>query len=125
MLKKHALLIASGFTILLTIASFVKLNSIPKTGLSFEDKLFHFLAYAIFTLLWYNVFINHGKEQIKKYPLLIAFLIAIIYGIVIEVLQGQLTANRVTEFSDSVANSLGALFTVLVIKLKRLLVKKV
>lgn len=113
-----------GFTFLLTLLSFVKLDSIPNTGLSFEDKLFHFLAYAVFTFLWYNTFKDTKNKILRTAPLLLAFLFAFFFGTVIEVLQGQLTNNRFAELNDSIANTIGAIFTVIVIKLKNILVKK-
>ena len=124
MLKKHALLIAIAFTLLLTLVSFVNLNKIPRTGLSFEDKLFHFLAYAAFTLVWFNTFFNHLFKGKKNTSIAIAFVLAVIYGIIIEVLQGQLKMGRVTEFNDAIANSLGALFSAVFLKLNFKHVKK-
>ena len=124
MLKKYALSIAVVFTLLLTIASFVKFNNIPKIGLSIEDKLFHFAAYAVLTFVWYNVLIKSVYKEFQNKSIVTAFLFAIIYGIIIEVLQGQLTMSRVTEFNDAVANSLGAIFMALLIKLNALRVKK-
>jgi len=115
-LKKIALLIAMFYTLAITAASFITIKKLPQTGLSFQDKLFHFLAYALLAYVWYN-FLSNKRLKIKN-PILLAFLIATIYGILIEVLQGQLTMSRVTELYDAIANTLGALTTALVLKLR-------
>lgn len=124
MLKKYAFILAITATIVLAIVSLVNINSIPETGLSFEDKLFHFIAYAMFTIIWFYALINNRVKLKKDSTIVVAVLIAVIYGIIIEVIQGQFTTNRVMEFNDIIANILGALFAGLMIKLKVNSVKK-
>lgn len=96
----------------------------PKTGLSIEDKLLHFAAYFVFAYLWYYAFKNHIFNTSTSKTMITAVVFAIIYGIIIEVLQGLFTANRVTEFNDAIANSLGAIFAGILIKLSKPHVKK-
>jgi len=87
------------------VASLVSFNSVPKVKIIGNDKIVHFLFYLIFVILW-----GLAKKQSYfkiKYDLLIV-LIAIVYGIIIEVLQGVLTVTRQADFYDALANSLGA-----------------
>ncbi|WP_100614129.1 VanZ family protein [Confluentibacter citreus] len=86
-------------------------------GVSFSDKLFHSLTYAILAFLWFNTFFFQFKKN-KKVAIIYASIIAIIFGIIIEVLQGAFTATRQADVFDVLANSLGVLFTVSLLLLK-------
>ena len=68
--------------------------------LPFKDKLVHFIFYFVFVVLW--CFGLHKTDKIK------ILLIAVVYGIIIEILQYVLTENRTADFYDVLANSSGA-----------------
>lgn len=108
MLKKTALFLAISYSIALATVSLINLSEMPKVEINYADKIFHFLAYAILCLLWYFVF-YYRKPQFLKKAIVHAVLLAIIFGIVLEVLQGTLTAHRSLDVYDAIANSLGAL----------------
>ena len=107
LLERNALLLAIIATVVLGIAS---LGVMPKIDLGFKlkssDKYLHTFAYFILTTVWFFAF----REKIKKFNFKI-FLVGalIIYGIVIEVLQGSLTKYRTADFYDEIANLLGIL----------------
>jgi len=111
-LKKYALTIALGFTSLLTIFSLARLNNVPNIGVSFGDKLFHFGAYAVMTWVWFN-YINTKKTIKRRKSILISATIAILFGMIIEALQGALTVTRQADINDIIANSIGVLIAVL------------
>jgi len=71
-----------------------------------NDKIIHFLFYAVFVLL---LCLAKRKSHLKMKHNLLIVVFAILYGIVIEVLQGVLTKNREADFRDALANSLGAI----------------
>ena len=108
MLKRLALIFAIGYTVALTIVSLIKLNNLPDTGISFADKIFHFLAYALLTIFWFAAF-SLGFSMKKKRAMFIAVVSAILFGIIIEVLQDTITESRALDVYDVLANSLGAL----------------
>ncbi|WNH14332.1 VanZ family protein [Thalassobellus suaedae] len=125
MLKKKALVISIVYTLVLTYVSLVKLNNVPDIGVSFGDKIFHFLAYSLLTFLWFNTFLFNFNYKEKK-AITYAAIISIVFGIVVEVLQEILTVYRTMDIYDVMANTSGVLVTVLVIVLiKNIDVKKI
>ena len=112
--KKVVFVLAVCYTLVLTVFSLVSIKSLPKLGSSFDDKIFHVFAYTILVLLWY--FTLYGLKTAK--PILIAVCFSIIYGIIIEVLQGQLTTVRNFDILDILANCIGIAIGTLFILLK-------
>ena len=103
--ERNFLWLAITWTVFITVASLVSFSSVPKVKIIGNDKIVHFLFYLIFVILWG---LTKKQSYFKiKYDLLIV-LIAIVYGIIIEVLQGVLTVTRQADFYDALANSLGA-----------------
>lgn len=123
MLKKVAFLTALVYAIALGAVSLMTLNDLPEVNISFADKIFHFLAYGLFVILWYLAFFYSFKCQ-KTKALLYAFILAVLFGIIIEVLQGALTASRALDAYDALANTLGALTALIVLWLKNALCVK-
>ena len=120
MLKKYALVIAVLYLIVITILSFISLESTPNLGIDFADKLVHFAIYFLFALLWFNYF--NAKRILK--PIAKSILFAVVYGIIIEVLQESLTDSRQFDYYDIVANVLGALLIIPFLQLLKSYVKK-
>ena len=108
---------AISYTIALAILSLVNVDSVSKIGIDVSDKLVHVLAYALLTLIWFYA-LKISSIQLK---LGILALSCIIYGIILEVIQGVITTHRQADFYDVVANIVGVLIvsTVLFIKNKR------
>jgi VanZ family protein len=101
--KKILLIFAISYTIVLAIFSLINVGSLPRLGSNFDDKIFHALAYGLLVLLWY--FTLHSLKKAK--PIFIAALFSIIYGIILEVLQGQVTVARNVDILDVLANCIG------------------
>ena len=118
--KKVSLALAICYTLVLSIFSLISIKSLPKLGSSFDDKIFHIFAYTILVLLWYFTFYSLKKAK----PILIAVCFSIIYGIIIEVLQGQLTIARSFDILDILANCIGiAIGTLFILMKNRTFVK--
>ena len=100
------LVLAIAWTIGITIASLVSLNNVPKVNILGNDKAVHFLFYLIFVVFW-GLVKRQSYFKIKYDLLIVAF--AILYGIIIEILQGVLTKTREADFYDALANFLGAI----------------
>ena len=104
--ERNFLFLAIAWTIFIIVASLVSFNSVPKVKVVGSDKVVHFLFYLVFVIFW-----SLAKKQSYfkiNYSLLIV-IIAIVFGIIIEILQGVLTKTRQADFYDVVANSLGAI----------------
>lgn len=111
MLKKFALFAALIYSAVLIYLSLIKLTNVPDMGVSFADKIFHFLAYFVLTLLWFAAFFHQFNIK-KRKAIIYASLFSIAFGIIIEVLQGSFTAYRVLDAYDVLANTSGVLLAV-------------
>ncbi|WP_197077343.1 VanZ family protein [Lacinutrix sp. Hel_I_90] len=114
MLKKSSLVISIFYTVLLTALSLFKINLEAEHLPLNSDKVYHAIAYSLFTLLWFAAFHFKLKMQFNK-ALLITGLFSFSYGILIEVLQGWLTISRQGDVKDVIANTIGMVFAVLLI----------
>lgn len=110
-LKQIALPLAAIYTIALSILSLISVKGLPSFGTDYDDKLYHILAYFILTVVWY---VALGLNQNKKRIVHIA-LGCIIYGIIVEAIQGKLTFHRVWDLFDIVANLIGVIIATLYI----------
>ena len=114
--RNLALVIVVVYALLLAILSLVPINGdVPHFGFSFDDKIYHLIAYFILTILLY-VYASKLRGNSK---ILLVFGIAVIYGIIIEVLQEMLSSERASEIFDVIANVSGSLIAVFVILSKR------
>ena len=104
--ERNFLFFAIIWTLLITVASLVNFNNVPKVAIPGNDKLVHFLFYLFFVVFW--SFALHKNFYFKKYSFII-IVFAIVYGIIIEVLQGVLTSTRQADFYDVLANTAGAI----------------
>lgn len=115
MLNKIILLfVALGYSITLAVLSLVSDDSLPDFGTNYDDKIYHFLAYALLTFLWFKVFINFNNSK----PILFAFIISVVFGIIIEVLQGEFTVVRDPSIMDILANSVGVAIVSLILLIR-------
>lgn len=104
--ERNFLFLAILWTVVITVLSLVSINSVPKVHIPGKDKVVHFLFYLVFVILWS---FTKVKLYFKlKYDFIIV-LFAIVYGIIIEVLQSVLTQTREADIYDVFANSIGAI----------------
>jgi VanZ family protein len=121
---KTFFLAAFVYTILITVGSLVNTGSLPKIDYEVSDKTIHFFGYFFFLILWffYSIFRYQNTGYFKL--LIVIACISLIYGIIIEVLQGVLTASRQPDIFDVLANGLGVLTaSVLLILLQKKILK--
>ena len=115
MLKRWSLAILLIYVSALSVASLSHIGGVPDLGSNFDDKIYHGVAYAILTLLLYNYL-----QTLKlKHKILLAVVIAVIYGIIVEGLQAILTDYRTPDYLDVLANTSGALFAILLLGIKK------
>jgi len=97
----------NSFTLALVI---VFLNITFITGvyerIPVSDKISHAIAYFALTISWFfAVKKTHGRVA----PKLVIIGAIFIFGIIIEVLQEYVTSNRMLDFKDIIANTVGVL----------------
>jgi VanZ family protein len=111
LLEDNAIYIAIFFTISITIGSLVKSDFIVVKPISVSDKAYHLIAYFLLMLSWLYVFCK--KETLQRNVKYI-ILGCIIFGIIIEILQGVITSYRTASYLDIVANTIGVLLAAVI-----------
>ena len=111
LLEDNAIYIAIFFTISITIGSLVKSDFIVVKSISVSDKTYHLIAYFLLMLSLLYVFCK--KETFQK-NVKYVILGCIIFGIIIEILQGIITSYRTASYLDIVANTIGVLLAVVI-----------
>ncbi len=115
MLKNFVFLASLAYTLTLTAACLIKINTLP-TQVKYGDKIFHCLAYFILALLWYLSCVYKFNFS-KKRALYYVAIGSIVFGIIIEALQGGLTVYRSADVYDIIANTIGVFLMVILVRL--------
>jgi VanZ family protein len=117
---KFIAVIAVLYTIALTLGSLIRPVQIVDVPVTYLDKLLHAGAYFGLTLLWiswkYAKNKNEAKVSTQKTILTMLIVIAvcaIVYGIIIELLQGTITNYRTPDGWDVLANTTGSVLALL------------
>lgn len=104
------------------LITFLSLFSFPDVGPDTDeiphlDKAAHFVFYFVFALAACLMIRERRNWKIAmKNGIRFSLIAAILYGIIIEVLQNTFTQDRMAETGDVIANTLGAFAGVLLIK---------
>lgn len=111
LLERNALWLAIFATVGVAILS---LGAVPKLNLGLNlkssDKYLHFIAYFSLCLLWFFAL----KDRLHRYIFRILIPLGLIlYGIILEGMQGGLTTYRTADVYDAIANSAGVLAAML------------
>ena len=90
------------------IIAILSLTSVPKISLGLNikssDKYLHFIAYFVLAFVWYFALKDRLKKKVFK---IFVPLGLIVYGIILEGLQGGLTTYRTADIYDALANAAG------------------
>lgn len=108
LLKASILYIAIIITIIIAYLSLIKVGKQP-ISIKYLDKIEHSIAYFTLTLSWLFAL----KNKVKITLIIIG---CVLYGTLIEVLQGTITSYRTADFYDIIANSVGILIALFVFK---------
>jgi VanZ family protein len=110
-LRKYFILSWLWF-IIVTILSTLPGPYFPKINILNLDKAVHMFMYFTFVsiLLW-SMYFNSIKKAALK-----AFLMATIYSIIMEIIQGTVCIRRSFDWYDIIANTIGALMAALLIE---------
>lgn len=110
LLYKHKYLISAiAITVVIAVLSLVKLGSKQPVSFKNSDKVAHFIAYFVLTFFW--LLASFKLKSIKKTHVA---LLCLLFGIIIEVLQSEMTSYRSCEYLDMVANLVGVLVGLLI-----------
>lgn len=109
------LYVAILYTLLITWGSLTSAPVNTEAPAHF-DKVIHFAAYFGLTLLWliYRWRLRTTTQALSLKAIILIVILTVLYGIVIEVLQGRYTADRMADGWDVTANSIGALLAAVV-----------
>jgi len=107
LLERNALWLAVLATLGVAILS---LGAVPKLNIGLDlkssDKYLHFIAYFSLCLLWFFAL----KDRLHRYIFRILIPLGLIlYGIILEGMQGGRTTYRTADIYDAVANTAGVL----------------
>ena len=106
---KRLLFIAIIYSCLITVLFFIPSQDLPKTQLLEADKIVHILVYFILVNLWMLYLYVSNDYHFEKKWIPILLLSILLYGIIIEILQGLLTISRSADIFDVLANLIGSL----------------
>lgn len=112
LLERNALIIAIFITLLVVFLSLVSLKGVAKINISNSDKYGHLIAYFTLGISWFHVFRDQENKWVS-----IAFIL-IIFGMVLEALQGTLTTYRTADWHDGVANASGIIIAYFAFRLR-------
>lgn len=108
--------IALFWTIAITVSCLMSAETVNKVSwfnIPYRDKVVHFGFYFVFTLLWYKYFRALNKARFSAR--IQVFLFAVIWGLLIECVQGLFTAERSAELLDAIANISGSAIAVVLL----------
>ncbi len=109
------------YMLLIIVGSISNLIDVPWQNIELQDKIIHFVAYALLCFLLFLMIESYKLRNNLKYSILVS----IVFGAAIEFLQLNLTSYRSFEIFDIIANVTGILIMAKVIALnKTLIVKK-
>ncbi|WP_353776833.1 VanZ family protein [Winogradskyella sp. 3972H.M.0a.05] len=112
--KQYALPLFVVYALAIAVLSLISIGKLPETAPEFSDKIVHCLAYALFAALFYN----YLEEVITK-PAILVVVLSMLYGTIIEVLQYTLNPDRTFDLWDIVANGVGIVIAIIIIRVKK------
>ena len=118
--SRYYLIAAIVFMGVMLWLSVLPLSDLPShrwLNIPYRDKVAHFVCHAILTFLWIKALIKTNFNNIQKskqvyYSFSQAFIIALLYGIAIELIQRTFFTYRYFEISDILANITGSITTI-------------
>jgi VanZ family protein len=97
----------------IAVGSFIPSSTIPSLVVS--DKWIHFVFYAIFSfLLFLSSLSNTNKSHTVLSRWTYVFIIGVIVGVLVEIIQHSFISGRHGEWMDIAANSSGLVFALII-----------
>ena len=111
--------IAITYTLLITAALLTPITGAPKIEIPFADKMVHLIINAGLFVVWASYVFSGKTKTTKTYTLPLLFVCTLLYGILIEVIQGSFIPTRGADFFDVVANVCGLILGFFAVKLTK------
>ena len=111
--------IAISYTLLITAALLNPITGAPKIEIPFADKIVHLIINAGLFVVWANYVFSGKTKATKTLTLPLLFVCTLLYGILIEVVQGSFIPTRGADFFDVVANVCGLILGFFAVKLTK------
>ena len=111
--------IAIAYTLLITAALLAPITGAPKIEIPFADKMVHLIINAGLFVVWASYVFSGKTKTTKTYTLPLLFVCTLLYGILIEVIQGSFIPTRGADFFDVVANVCGLILGFFAVKLTK------
>ena len=111
--------IAISYTLLVTAALLTPITGAPKIEIPFADKMVHLIINAGLFVVWASYVFSGKTKTTKTYTLPLLFVCTLLYGILIEVVQGSFIPTRGADFFDVVANVCGLILGFFAVKLTK------
>jgi VanZ family protein len=111
--------IAIAYTLLITAALLTPTTGYPKIEIPFTDKMVHLIINAGLFVVWASYVFSGKTKATKTYTIPLLFFCTLLYGILIEIIQGSYISTRGADFFDVVANVCGLILGSLVVKMSK------
>jgi VanZ family protein len=98
--------LALAYAVLILIVSSIPDLSPPQLGFEYQDKLYHFIEYSIFSVFLFFALLNSSKDFLRKNVLLISLLIGASFAILDELHQ-KFIPGRQADVLDFTADFVG------------------
>jgi VanZ family protein len=95
-----------AYAVLILIVSSIPDLKTPQLGFEYQDKLYHFIEYSIFSVLLFFALLNSQRDFLRKNVLLISLLIGASFGILDELHQ-KFIPGRQADVLDFTADFVG------------------
>jgi len=107
LVPKYLLAIAILYSLFITVISLLPIEDFPKVNYTFADKIAHISIHALLFLFWAIFFFIKDSFKLNRKTLVLIIGGCLIYGIIIEILQGVFTDYRDADLFDLIANIIG------------------
>ncbi|RRO20269.1 VanZ family protein [Flavobacteriaceae bacterium 14752] len=104
--------VAVIYSLAILILSLINLESSP-IKIETSDKVYHFVSYTLMAIFWLW-FLKTTRNKTSYTSVSLIILSIIVYGIIIEYLQLNLTNYRMFDWNDVKANVFGTIFGYLI-----------
>jgi VanZ family protein len=111
--------IAIAYTLLITAALLTPTTGYPKIEIPFTDKMVHLIINAGLFVVWASYVFSGKTKATKTYTIPLLFFCTLLYGILIEIIQGSYISTRGADFFDVVANVCGLILGSFVVKMSK------
>lgn len=112
--SKFLFWLAILYSVGITILFFIPTSGMPSVGFKGIDKVVHVFFFFFLVLLWQIALFKKDGDVIPRKIIFWILGIILVYGILVEVLQEQLTNTRTADPFDVLADFIGAVLGVFV-----------